>query len=111
MLTALDGSSSELVTRVFTLAATANMMAPLLLAGPLLDICGPRACSCVCTGLVGLGFLLFGASPTLPGTSSKYLLPSMLLIGTGGPGCQMCLFHCASACEAFKATTLTITKP
>ena len=97
LLLSLDGSCDASVSRAFTLAVTVNMLAPLLLAGPLLDVCGPRACSCACTGLVGAGFLLFGLSPSLPGgAGAAYVLPSMLLIGAGGPGCQLCLFHTAN---------------
>lgn len=85
---------------IFTLAATVNQLAPLFIAGPILDAFGPRVCSCVCTCLVGAGFLVFGVSRSLPGHSMSYLLPSMLLIGIGGPGCQSCLFHTANLFQA-----------
>lgn len=99
-LNSLDGSSDEHVSQTFTIAAAANMLAPLLLVGPLLDLCGPRVCSCVCTSLVACGFALFGASPALPGHEADYVLPAMLLIGVGGPGCQLCLFHIANLFSA-----------
>lgn len=87
-------------SQIFTLAISANMFSPLLLAGPLLDAFGPRMCSCVSTFLVGAGFFLFGVSAHLPGESMSYLLPAMVLIGVGGPGCQCCLFHTANLFQA-----------
>lgn len=86
--------------QVFTFAISANMFAPLLVAGPILDLFGPRACSCVSTALVGLGFLLFGISSRLPGCPSSYFLPSILIIGIGCPGCQCSLFHIANLFRA-----------
>jgi len=88
------------INDVFTLAMTTNLLAPLLLAGPLLDGFGPRACSCVSSCIIGLGFLLFGVSAELPGGSYAYLLPAMILIGMGGPGCQCSLFHTANLFQA-----------
>lgn len=85
---------------VFTLSMSANMFAPLLLAGPILDMLGPRVCSCVSAGMVAFGFLLFGFSSLLPGCSASYFLPSILLIGVGGPGCQCSLFQLANLFES-----------
>lgn len=101
-----EGLSAD-IDKAFTLGVSATMISPLLLAGPLLDACGPRACSTASTCLVGAGFLLFGLSRSLPGTSMAYFQPAILLIGIGGPGCQCSLFHIANLFES-KATALNM---
>lgn len=95
-----SGDDDVDVAQVFTFAMTVNMLSPLVLAGPILDSFGPRLCSCVCTGLVGAGFFLFGISPWLSARPLSWLLPAFLLIGAGGPGCQCCLFHTANLFQA-----------
>jgi hypothetical protein len=74
-------------TAMFTWASSIGMASPLLL-GVFLDRYGPRWCSVLSCGIVGLGFQVFSLSQSFPS-----LAVGLCLIALGGPGILASIVH------------------
>ena len=85
---------------MFVIASFCSCMGPLIL-GIALDQCGPRICSVLSIGLIGLGCGLFAVS-----TKEHFpmFIPAMCLIAFGGPGVVNSTIHLSNLFPEWRAT-------
>lgn len=86
---AVCSAQKERLTFIYTVASSVNLLSQLPW-GLVLDFLGPRVCNMWSTVLVMAGFILLALSAQ--GVLDAYLF-AMCLIGGGGPGAQISLFH------------------